>query len=436
MYKKISALITILFFVSIVSFFFYYNAHEVTVRLGSESTYTLPLALVLISSFFLGVIFVTLFATFLGLKFKLEQWKLARQMKLKDSHYEDLKKAHDLLSLKDADGARSLLQKILQKDPHDILSRLALAKTYLIQKRPDEALKLLESARAEERKSPALLVTIAEAQGELGNYTAAHDSILLALREYPKNIFLLDRAVTLSKKLGKLGDAKFLIDELMKVSPYAEQEKISEISASLHLQEAKKLKLEEPALYEAELQKIIKNHKEYIPAQIEFANVLFEKKESDQAVKILRKALSKHNSVDALKKLLHFWLSTENPSQALSTLKEAIQTGNQEIVVAAHALLAQTLLHLEHTEEAREEIKALEKLFSKDPEKSLFLLALTAKLDAKSPGKSKTNLPLESILIKEAESAGLPALSGSVIHPAINEEHKNTTSVDNVLSGI
>ncbi len=421
MYKKISALVTVIIFVSIVSYFFYYNPHEVSIRFGSESTYTLPLALTLILSFFFGVIFVTLFAVFFGLKFKLEQWKLARQMKLKDSHYEDLKKAHDLISLKDAEAARSMLQRVLLKDPHDIMSRLALAKTWLLQNNSEEALRVLEETRATERKSPALLIAIAEAQVAAGNKTAAHDSILLALREHPKNIYLLEKAVSLSKDLGKLGDARFLTEELMRVSPYAEQERISQLMAMISLEEISKLKSENIEAYEAELQKIMKNHKDHTPAQLKYAELLFEKKESEQAIKSLKKTLSKYHSIEALQMLVQFWLSTDNPSMALSTLRESIESASKELSIAAQTLLAQTLLHLEHTDEAKQEIKELETQFSKDPDKASFLLALQAKLDSKTPGRTKTNLSLEKIIIKETEQAGLPTLARSIIHPNLNE---------------
>jgi predicted Zn-dependent protease len=426
MYKRISSLSVVLFFVGIVSYFFYYNPHEVSVHFGSENTYKLPLALTLIVSFITGVVFVTLFALIIGIKFKLEQWKLAKQMRLKDSHYEDLKKAHDFLSLKDADSARNLLQKVVQKDPHDILSRMSLAKTYSIQNKPLDALKLLETTRAEAKRSPALLIAIAEAQLALGNKTAAHDSVLLALRDNPKNIYLLELAITLSKDLGKLGDAKFLADELMKFSPYAEQDRISELMASIELLEIKDLKKNDPEEYEARLKTLLKNRKEYVPASIEYAELLFEQKESEQAVKILKKAITKSRSSIALTKLVTFWLDTENPSEALHTLRETISTEDTQLEMYARALLAQTLLHLEHPEDAKKEIKILEELFEQDQSKNLFLTSLKAKLDSKTPGRGKTNLALETIIIEEAERAGLPSLSRKLVHPNLEETSKQT----------
>jgi predicted Zn-dependent protease len=422
MYKKISALFTIVFFVSIVSYFFYYNPHEVTVNFSSDTSWKLPLALTLILSFFLGVVFVTLFAVFFGIKLKLEQYRLSRQMKMKDTHYEDLKKAQDLIAIEDADTARSLLQKILQKDPDDILSRIALAKTWLIQNNSKEALRLLEETRAQNRKSPTLLVTIAEAQIQSGNKTAAHDSILLALREYPKNISLLEKAISLSRDLGKLGDARFLAEELMRVSPYADQQRISELMASIALDEITEQKNTDPESYESGLLKILKDHKEFVPAQLRYAEVLFSRNESEQAVSILKKAAAKYHSLEALQKLVTFWLATDNPSMALSILKESIESDHKALGLAAHGLLVQTLLHLEQTEDARNELKELENRLTHDKGKSLFLIALRAKLDSKSPGRSKTNLSLEHIIIREAEHAGLPALPGSIIHPNIGEK--------------
>jgi len=426
MYKRISRIFVVLFFVGIVSYLFYYNPQQVPVHFGSQTTFELPLALSLILSFCSGLLFLGLIAVFIGFKFKMEQWKKDRMMKSKETHYAELAKAHDLLALKDGEGARTILQKIVQKDPSDILSRLSLAKTYYLQNRPQDAIKLLEEARAEQGRSPALLVTIADAQIAAGNKTAAHDSILLALRDSPKNISLLEKAITLSRDLGKTGDARFLADELLRACPYVEQEKIKEILASIELEELQSLKSTDKVTYLKKLQTLVKDHKDFTPGIIEYANYLFEEKEYDQAVKLLRKAVSKSNSIPALKQLITFWLETDNPSEALGILREIlsqnISNEKSGIAVAAQSLLAQLLLHLEHIDEAREEIKKLEKLFEKDQSKGLFLLALKAKLDSRSPNRGKTNLSLEKMVLEEAINAGIPSLAAKNIHPNLHQE--------------
>ncbi|HMO18147.1 MAG TPA: hypothetical protein PKA63_11190 [Oligoflexia bacterium] len=419
MYKYVSISVVVLFFVSLVAYVFYYNPVEVTFYFGKDSSISLPLALMLIISFSAGAIFLSTIALLIGLKFKFREWNMARRMRQKDEHYVDLAKANDLLAIGDTEGARALLKKIVNSDPDDILSRIQLAQTFYKEGKTEKAISLLEEARSEQRRSPALLVAIAEAQKKAGNLTAAHDSILLALRDNPKNIMLLEEAVSLSRKLNKIGDARFLVEELLRVSPYIEQHRVSALSAEIEFDEINGIKSESPEEYSSRLSALLKNHKDFVPAILAQAEDYFEKLETEKAIKTLKKAFLKTGSSLILTRLVRFWLETENPAAALAILKESLDSDNPvysaEFSIGRRALLLQVLLHLENIDDAKSEISRLENSLKNNSQGALLLNALRAKLESRTPGRGKTNVALESIIHEEAIRAGMPTLDFSLL---------------------
>ena len=411
MYSKISKLLVVLTFVGLVSYIFYYNPQEIQINFGDSTKINTPLALALVISFFTGVILTTIFAIYFGLKSKYEKWRLQKKISLQESHYLQIAKAEDLIALADAETARGLLNKIIGRDSTDILARLALSRSFLINGNSNAAIKVLEETRASERRAPSVLIELAKAYEKTGNNSAALDNILLCLKENPKSVVLLEKATALAEVLGKLDDAEKFAMDLLKVCPYAEQQRIQDILAEVKFKKLQHLRSSKKDDYLQGLLSLTKVHKDFEPALMALAEEQFSRNESSLAVKTLQRALKKGRSYEALNRLVSFWVSSQNPGAAISLLKETINNSDTQIQISARILLAQLQLQLENLEQAEIEIKALDDILSGTSSERSVLEILKAKLESKIPGRAKVNSSLENILINESKKAGVPALT-------------------------
>lgn len=420
MYNKITKILFIAIVVAILSYLFYYNPHSVDLKFGQGQVYAMPLALLIVISFFIGVIALGLSLLFLGIQMKYSLWKSNKEIAEKERHLKELTLAKDLLSLGNLKESSALLSKIITRDPHNLIARVFMSEVSVEENSIDQAINILEKARAEERNSPSLLLKLAEYYTTKGNLSAAYDNIVLALKENPKSSPLLYKAISLTRSLKKFNVAKEHVKTLLKVCPYAKQVEVEELLAEIDLEEASTDKLHDLSAYKEKLLKITKDHKNFAPALLELAGTQIKSGETDQAVKTLKKVLSKNHSKSALESLVNFWLANENPSEAIALLKTTIENNIKELEIPAETLLLQVLIHLESTDEAKELLAKMKDKIKFNPELDSLLIALQAKLESKTPGRSSTNMSLEKIIIKEANSLHLPTIPPKVLHPNLS----------------
>lgn len=422
MYKKITKVLFVALVVAILSYLFYYNPHSVDLKFGGDQTYSMPLALLIVVSFFIGVFALGSSLLFLGIQMKYSLWKSNKEIAEKERHLNELTLAKDLLSLGNFKESSALLTKIISRDPHNLIARVFLSEVCIEENSVDQAIKVLEKARAEERNSPSLLLKLAEYYTTKGNLSAAYDNIMLALKENPKSAPLLHKATSLARSLKKFTVAKEHVSTLLKVCPYSEQAEIENLLAEIDLDAALEDRPHDYSAFKENLTQITKTYKNFAPALLELASAQIKAGETDQAVKTLKKVLTKNHSKAALESLVNFWLINNNPSEAISLLKTTIENNIGELIIPAETLLLQVLIHLEATEEARELLMKLKEKTRLKPELESLLIALQAKLEAKTPGRSTTNMALEKLIIKEAVTLQLPSLPPKVLHPNLSRD--------------
>jgi predicted Zn-dependent protease len=417
MYNKISKILFIALVVAILSYIFYYNSDPVTLKLGDSYQRSMPLALLLVISFFLGVFCLGLSILFLGLKMKYTLWKSNKNIAEKEKHFQELTQAKDLLALGNLKESSSLLNKIISRDPHNLIARVLQSDVCLKDGRNDDAITILEKARAEERNSPSLLLKLADIYKSQGNLSAAYDNLVLALKNNPKSSLLLNDIIQITRNLKKFKEAKNYANTLLKVCPYSEQETIQFLLADIQIQEAKSLFSENTSEYKEAIGLIAKEHKNYSAAQIELANLQIKSGESEHALKTLKKLITANYSVAALEKLVTFWLESKNPTDAIASLKLAIGSNDKELKFSAQLLLIQVLIYLESTEEAKDLLADIKQNVNNAPKFESFIAALQAKLELKTPGRSSTNLALEQLILKEAHVINIPSLPPKLLQP-------------------
>ncbi len=422
MYNKITKILLLAIVAGILSYLFYFNPHTVELKLGEANVITMPMALLIVLSFFIGVIALGSSLLFLGLQMKYSLWKSKKEIAEKEKHFKELTTAKDLMSLGNLKESASLLNKIILRDPHNLIARVFLSEVNLEEGSIDQSIQILEKARAEERSSASLLLKLSDYYETKGNLSAAYDNIMMALKENPKSLPLLYKAIKLTRSLKKFSVAKGHVETLLKVCPYANQTEVQELHAEIDLQEATELKSDNYDKYKEALLKITKAHKNYSPAQLELASSQIAVGETDQAIKTLKKVLSKNHSKAALETLVNFWLENKNPTEAISLLKTTLESNIKDLEIPAETLLLQVLIHLESTDEARDLLNKLKNKMKINPELESLLIALHAKLEAKTPGRSSTNLALEKLIIKEANDLHLPTIPPKVLHPNLSQD--------------
>ena len=422
MYNKIIKVLFIALVVAILSYLFYYNPHSVDLKFGKEQIYSMPLALLIVVSFFVGVFALGMSILFLGLQMKYSLWKSNKEIAEKERHLKELTVARDLLALGNLKESSSLLAKIVARDPHNLIARVFLSEVSIEDNSIDQAINILEKARAEERNSPSLLLKLADYYTKKGNLSAAYDNLALALKENPKSVPLLQKAVSTSRDLKKFTVARSHIDTLLKVCPYGKQAEIQNLLAEVTLEEAAEEKTIDFNGYKDKLIQITKDFKNYAPALLELANTQIKSGDTDQAVKTLKKVLAKNHSKAALESLVNFWLENKNPAEAIALLRTTLDSNMKELEIPAEALLLQVLIHLESTEEARDLLAKMKEKIRFNPGIESLLIALQAKLEAKTPGRSSTNMSLEKLIIKEATTLKLPTIPPKVLHPNLSRD--------------
>lgn len=359
MAKKIIILTILLALVAAVSYIFYLNLDSVTFTYSPSGSLTAPLGLVLIGIFSSAVILTSaIFLLFIAWN-KLQIRKLNKTISLEELHHEQIIKAREALATENFAEAKSLLKKLNKKYPDDVVTRILLAQTLREEGNSDEALKVLEEARAEQKENLELLFETAIANELRGNFTAAYDNAMLMLKKAPFNTRALKLSSYYAEELGKFDEAIEHQKKLVEITKGEEQEDAQYLIAHLMLQKAATLTSDSEK--KALLEKTLKEHRNYSPALVGLAEIESNK---DAAAKLLQKAYSVDNDPQIIEYIIELY--KETPEKAISATKKAIANCKEsdELLVESSILLINFLIEQNKSEDALDEVQKLKTISS------------------------------------------------------------------------
>jgi tetratricopeptide (TPR) repeat protein len=405
--RLVKLLVVAVLITAAVCYLFYLNPEAVTLHWGSGSEQIIsgPLALVLVVAFFIGVFTAAVFAFLIGVRYQLRDWKQSRLERLRESHAQLLVQAREQLAAENFAAARGLLQKIIDKDPADIVARIQLAEVEKRQGQVDEALRILDQARAGQKKNLELLFFAAELQEQQGNRTAAADNLRLVLAKDQRNSKALEALVLHCRALGQFSQAEDYQQQLIRLArTNAEQANRLEHLAELELESALYSRTEDPAEFRDKLERLLQRHRDFVPALYELGCLEQEALNLDKANKLFSKAYKLSPQPRFLEAIAKLWLGVDEPARALANVRNLIQSAEltREQALDGRVFFICLLLYLENIDEA---VREREKLRSENSDSRRYqaeLAVVDALLLKRNAGIEEAfDVVLDSLLAKE-----------------------------------
>jgi tetratricopeptide (TPR) repeat protein len=133
--------------------------------------------------------------------------------------------ADQYLQLGDVSKARAMCQEALEHNPNLTTPRVVLARYHLDEKRPVEAIKLLEPAFAQNRENPQILLTLGDAHFEVKNYQRAAELFEAAIILRPPTTSLYNALAVSYAQQGNSEKAIQYLERSLELDPNQEQVK-------------------------------------------------------------------------------------------------------------------------------------------------------------------------------------------------------------------
>lgn len=398
--RRVIKFLLIAILVGAACYLFHYNRDPVRVTLGPTSTIDAPLAVVLITVFFLGSVIVGLIAVVLGAKHSLADWQRERRQRRSVSHLELLRRAREQLAVRATGEARANLQKVVNGDSSNVMAWMLLADAAELEGNHRGTLDVLEQARLWHRDNTELLARTAQLNQQFGNTTAAYDNYALILQRDPNNAFVLRQLAACARSLGRFEESAKYVQELLRRSSGEEHQRLLSELAELELAHLRATTAHDSDEYRTGVEGVLRKHRDFPAALNELALLERNASHLDKATKHWTKAYEVSGNSEYLSELVAMWLAVQEPDKAIGAVRHAaLQMPQGEPRQRATLYLIALLLYLEMLEEARSEVQKLRtERLSSDLERDLDILH--AKLFARQ-GKLEEVGPMLLGLVEE-----------------------------------
>ena len=418
--RFVRLLLLVLIVTGLVLYIYQLNPEPVLVTYRTDSTWKAPLAVVLIVAFCTGVLTTALCTLIIGALLQFRNWQATKRLDALQAHYRLVTSAREHLALGNTEQAKTMLLKVIDRDPEDVHARILLATAIKDEGNLSGALRVLEDARAEQKKNTELLLLAADINAALGNRTASFDNAGMVLRIAPKNKGTLRRLVSDCRELGRFDEAIDYQSQLIRTSPASEQQVMQEQLATLELDRTvARYSTDRDSLRQALLD-ILRRHRDFPPALSALGRLERDALDLKSATTYWKKAYQVGHDTSNLEQLAAMWLEAEEPERAIEAVRGALAPKDRNEVPnpAGHLFLVQLLLHLEHIDEARREYEYFKSVAGTSPlflESSALVHARLLERDGKL---EKAYSELVNVVEAANDSAGagifaLPQTNGS-----------------------
>lgn len=360
MSSRIVKLLTFFALVALLSYIYVLNPESVNVHLSRSQIWSAPLALVLITIFSTGVAFTAAIAFFVGAQHTYRHWRERRKFQLERDHFDRIVRVREQIASENYDRASAALKRMIDEDNTNIVARLMYAQTLYAMHHLNEAIMVLDEARASFGSNLELPLLAAQIHIERSNYTAALDNLQLVLQSDPENLLALRHARFCSRKLANFDSTLHYSDRLVRLTTPEEGKKIREELAEVLISRAKSENSDLNNLLVA-LDKIRGNFRESDVVLAELGATEKKLGHPENAVKQYARAYSLHPHVEYLAQMASCWLESHDPSKAIASVRGAVmsQSSLSKESVRGRLFFIRLLLHLEEIDGARAEFQKL-----------------------------------------------------------------------------
>ncbi len=358
----ISALFVLVFiaFASIFLFFWGINPGEVTVFLTSDISFTLPTALMLICILLIGLLIGTGVHMLSAFFFSFRCWRRGRRNKKSEEITQVYRNGVGRLLSGDLKKAKSLLQKVIDRDPKRVDGYLALASVALQEGREEDGISLLQKARKLDPKGIEVLFKLAATFESAGRQQEAMAVYKELLADDSDNRKAMRALRDIQIQLGSLEDALTLQKRILKAAssgPKADQEKQVLYQLRYEIAQKQLLAGELDAAIDA-CKDIIKHNASFTPARVTLGDAYQASGRESDAAKVFQDGYKALKKSIFLARLEELYIHVADPSALLGFYRDQMQADEEDQLLRLY--LGRLYLRLEMVDEAMQLLTALE----------------------------------------------------------------------------
>lgn len=367
MIKRLYRLFCVLLILGIALYIVLLNREPVTLNLGNGQTYSAPLGAMIIFIFASGVVCTALVASLFGFRAYLRERSFLAHEKRRTDFAVDSSKARGLTLSGQYVPARRVWESLVRRDPGDVQSRLWLARTLEADGHIQEALKVMDAARAAFPGDFEVLFQAALLNKRLGNKTAAVDNLALILVNHDSEMAARD-ARDLSVELNRFADALEYNARLERFG--ANKKELREFEARIRFNQLSHSASneKESGEYVQALKQLVRDFPESAGTLVAVSQLEVNEGNYEAASQALVKAAMLEETPEAWKRAIDLWLQQKQPERALSVARLAIKEAPENARQDFELLLAKLYLQLGMYSDARGLLDELSKSADKSSE--------------------------------------------------------------------
>lgn len=347
MMRRIIKVLSALLLIAIPTFIVVRNREVVSVYLTGEAPLSVSVGVLVLAVFIAGGLASALIASIVGIFSWWEHKKLRKKEQLRIAFTNTLIEARSASAAYDWHRAKTLWQRIIAKDSENCIARIELARVYQQTGETREALRTLESMRAQHPDNAEVLFLIAELLEREGSITAALDNVAMVLTK-GFNARAASAAVDLLCKLARWEDALRQWERL-------DQNGVAnpEQGAFIRYQILSKRTFTKPEDEHAALIEFVKASPAFAPACERLALLQQQLGAPLDAAQALLKGAKSARNLELYRQAVELFLEQAGDSRkAIAAARSAITVVPRNLQVEARLLLASVFIRLEEATEA------------------------------------------------------------------------------------
>lgn len=356
------ALFMFLFIAFALGFLYFWgiNPGEVTVFLTSEQSFTLPTAIMMICVLLLGLLFGNSVHIFSALAHSMKHWRGGRRQKKAEEIGTVYRSAVGRLLSGDLKKARTLLKKVIDRDPRRVDGHLALASVAEQEGNIQEAIELLHKARKLDPKGLEILFKLSatfQAAGRREEAMAVYKELLASDAENRKAMRALR---DLQVELGSYDEALALQKRIVKATssgPRVDAEKQTLLQLRYEVARSALEKGEADKAAEA-CRDMVKQDASFTPARVTLGDAYRKLGRDADAVRVYQDGYKALKKSIFLARLEDHFIGAEDPAALLSFYRSRMQEDSGDLLLKLY--LGRLCLRLEMVDEALQHLTDLE----------------------------------------------------------------------------
>ncbi len=322
---KLSVFIFVVFLV-VLSIFAVHNKEVTTVTIPFDNVYEVPkIALILFSSAAGALAMLIVFAIRDTKKF-IDNWQFQKKQKQDMKVQELYSKALNFILAHNEDGAREALEEILAEEPEHIGTLLRLGDIYASEENYRKANSYYQKAKAINPENLETLLAIENVLEKTGRGEDALKCIEDILDIDDANLTAMYRKRNILEKQGRWDDLVYLQKTILKHEHTEKDKKREHENLVGYKYEYGRDSLENNRLDKAKkaFKTVLRLDREFVPATIGLAEVMFREGDSEEAINLLEKTYEETSSKIVLARLEDLLISLGEPSRLIGIYKSSI----------------------------------------------------------------------------------------------------------------